>query len=284
MADPEPNGLPGPLRQQLRRMAKEQPRWGHKRVWGRLRLDGWMVNRKRVQRPWRAEGLRVPPAPPKRSRLGSSSPGTGRLRAEHPNHLWAMDFLFDTTADGRPFKVLSMCDEFTQESAGGQLGRSITADDAVAILDGAASERGTPKYIRCDNGPEFVAAAIRDWCRFSGTGAAYIDPGSPWQNAYVESFNSRARDDLSPGDLPFHHGSPGSLQRLAPSLQSLPTTQRPELAPSGSVRRAVVYSYHRMNHIATGPVSGVPTLRSPRSAPADYRDHRRNGVGGWPLG
>ncbi len=200
---PSPTDAQEPLRQQLRLLAKEQPRWGYKRVWGRLRLDGWRVNRNRVQRLWRAEGLRVPPAPLKRSRLGTSSLGAERLRAEYPNHVWAMDFLFDTTADGRPFKVLSMCDEFTRESVGGQLGRSITADDVVAILDGAAAERGTPKYIRCDNGPEFIAAAIRDWCRFSSTGAAYIDPGSPWQNAYVESFNSRARDELFAREI-FH--------------------------------------------------------------------------------
>jgi putative transposase len=92
--------------------------------------------------------------------------------------------------------VLSLCDEFPGESVDGLLGRSITADDVVNELDNASLERGAPAFIRCDNGPEFSAAAIRDWCRFSGTGAACIDPGSPWQNAYVESFNSRARDEL----------------------------------------------------------------------------------------
>jgi len=191
------------LRQDLRRLAAAQPRWGYKRIWGRLRLDGWPVNRKRIQRLWRAEGLRVPPSPPKRSRLGTSSSGADRLAAQHPNHVWAMDFLFDTTSDGRPFKVLSMCDEFTRESVGGKVARSITADAVADILDLVTVQRGAPKYIRCDNGPEFIAAAIRDWCRFSGTGAAYIDPGSPWQNPYVESFNSRARDELFAREI-FH--------------------------------------------------------------------------------
>ena len=191
------------LRQDLRRLAAAQPRWGYKRIWGRLRLDGWPVNRKRIQRLWRAEGLRVPPSPPKRSRLGTSSSGADRLAAQHPNHVWAMDFLFDTTSDGRPFKVLSMCDEFTRESVGGKVARSITADDVADILDLVTVQRGAPQYIRCDNGPEFIAAAIRDWCRFSGTGAAYIDPGSPWQNPYVESFNSRARDELFAREI-FH--------------------------------------------------------------------------------
>jgi putative transposase len=114
-----------------------------------------------------------------------------------------MDFLFDTTSDGRPFKVFSMCDEFTRESVGGKVARSITADDVADILDLVTVQRGAPKYIRCDNGPEFIVAAIRDWCRFSGTGAAYIDPGSPWQNPYVESFNSRARDELFAQEI-FH--------------------------------------------------------------------------------
>ena len=107
-----------------------------------------------------------------------------------------MDFLFDTTADGRPFKVLSMCDEYTRESVAQRLSRSITADDLATILDATVAKRGHPEFVRCDNGPEFTAQAIRDWCRFSGTGAAFIEPGSPWQNPYVESFNSRARDEL----------------------------------------------------------------------------------------
>jgi len=203
VADPEPNGLPGAAETAAAPFGERAAPVGLQAGLGAV-AAGWLEGESQAGATAVAgEGLRVPPAPPKRSRLGTSSPGTERLRAEHPNHVWAMDFLFDTTADGRPFKVLSMCDEFTRESVGGQLGRSITADDVVAILDGAAAERGTPKYIRCDNGPEFVAAAIRDWCRFSGTGAAYIDPGSPWQNAYVESFNSRARDELFAREI-FH--------------------------------------------------------------------------------
>jgi len=155
-----------------------------------------MVNRKAVQRIWREEGLRVPAHPPKRRRLGHSTIPADRLTAEGPNHVWAMDFLFDVTSDGRPFKVLAMCDEFTRESVGGELGRSITADDVVAILDQAVATRGVPSFIRCDNGPEFTAAAIKDWCRFSGAGSSFIEPGSPWQNPWVESFNGKARDEL----------------------------------------------------------------------------------------
>jgi putative transposase len=215
------------LRRQLRRLAREQPRWGYKRVWGRLRLDGWPVNRKRVQRLWRDEGLRVPAAPPKRSRVGTSTAGAERLSAQHPNQVWALDILFDTTSDGRPFKVFSMCDEFTRESVGGKVARSITADDVVVILDSAAGQRGVPKFIRCDNGPEFIAAAIRDWCRFSGAGAAYIDPGSPWQNPFVESFNSRARDELFAREI-FH--SIMEAQVLYEDWRNIYNTYRPHSA------------------------------------------------------
>lgn len=154
------------------------------------------MNRKRVQRLWLDEGLRVPQRQPKRLRLGVSTVPAKRLRAEEPNHVWAMDFIFDSTIDGRPLKALSMCDEFTRESIGGELDRSITADHVTKILDAAYQERGAPQYIRMDNGPEFIAQAIIDWCRFMGTGTAYIEPGSPWQNPWVESFNSRIRDEL----------------------------------------------------------------------------------------
>ncbi|HUZ89998.1 MAG TPA: IS3 family transposase [Candidatus Acidoferrales bacterium] len=184
------------LRWRLREISKDWPRYGFRRAWALLRQEGWKVNRKRVQRIWREEDLRVPAYSPKRRRVGVSTVPAKRLRAERPNQVWALDFLFDATSDGRPIKVLTMCDEFTRESIGGRLSRSITADDVVSVLDQARSQRGTPEFIRCDNGPELVAAAIKDWCRFTGTGTAYIEPGSPWQNPFVESFNGKARDEL----------------------------------------------------------------------------------------
>jgi putative transposase len=184
------------LRRQLREISSTWPRYGYRRAWGLLRMEGWMVNRKRVQRLWRDEGLRVPPWSPKRRRLGQSTVPADRLRAERPNHVWALDFMFDATSDGRPLKVLSMCDEYTRENLARRVGRSVTADDVVTALDDAYQRRGAPEFIRCDNGPELVAMAIRDWCRFLGTGTAYIDPESPWQNPFVESFNGRARYEL----------------------------------------------------------------------------------------
>ncbi len=185
------------LRGRLRKLSKDRPRWGYRRAHAQLLEEGWSINRKRVQRLWREEGLRVPARRRKRRRLGESSVPADRLRAERPDHVWALDFQFDQTADGRTLKLLHIVDEFTREALCMKCERRIDADQTVAVLDRLISERRTaPEHIRCDNGPELTANALRDWCRFSGTGSAYIDPGCPWQNPYVESFNSRVRDEL----------------------------------------------------------------------------------------
>jgi hypothetical protein len=169
------------------RSSKKWPRWGFGRARAVLRMKGWKVNDKRAQRLWREEGLRVPPHSPKRRRLGNSTVPTRRLQAEQRNQVWALDFMFDTTANGRPFKVLSMCDEFTRESVGGRLGRSITADDMVAVLDQLRLDRGAPEYLRCDNGPDFIAAAIRDWCCFSSPGRALLTQGLPGRTPTIST-------------------------------------------------------------------------------------------------
>jgi putative transposase len=155
------------------------------------------VNRKKIQRLWREEGLRVPQRKRKRRRVGESSVPAKRLRAERPNHVWAMDFQFDTTTDGRVLKLLHIVDEHTREALAIRVARSIDADHAVRILDQIARERGTrPELIRMDNGPEMTANALRDWCREGGSGRSFIEPGSPWQNPFVESFGSRVRDEV----------------------------------------------------------------------------------------
>ena len=184
------------LRAALRRFSKERPRWGYRRAHHRLREDGWEVNRKRVQRLWREEGLRVPQRKRKRRRLGDSTVPAARLRAERPNHVWAFDFQFDQTADGRALKLLNVVDEFTRESLAMLVARSIDADTAVSVLEALAAERGAPELLRCDNGPEMTGHALRDWCEQSKAGTAFIEPGSPWQNPFVESFHSRVRDEL----------------------------------------------------------------------------------------
>jgi putative transposase len=185
------------LRAELRRFSVDRPRWGYRRAHHHLREQGWEVNRKRVQRLWREEGLRVPQRKRKRRRVGESTVPAERLRAERPSHVWAFDFQFDQTADGRALKLMNIVDEFTREALVMLAARSIDADTVVATLERLVAERGVaPELLRMDNGPEMTAHALRDWCEFSKAGTAYIEPGSPWQNPFVESFHSRVRDEL----------------------------------------------------------------------------------------
>ena len=184
------------LRAELRKISAERPRWGYRRAHHRLREEGWAVNRKRVQRLWREEGLRVPVRRRKRRRLGESTVPADRLRAERPNHVWAFDFQFDQTANGRVLKLLNIVDEFTREALVMLVARRIDADRTVSELERLVAKRGAPEHLRMDNGPEMTAHALRDWCQLSKAGTAYIDPGSPWQNPFVESFHSRVRDEL----------------------------------------------------------------------------------------
>jgi putative transposase len=190
-ADPDQD-----LRAMLRRFAREHPRWGYRRAHAVLIRQGHHHNRKKIQRLWREEGLRVPARRRKRQRLGDSTVSAARLTATCPDHVWALDYQFDVTSAGRTIKILHVVDEHTRESLADLVACSIDADATVAVLDKIAACRGFPQFIRCDNGPELTANALKDWCRFTGTGTSYIDPGSPWQNPWVESYGSRMRDEL----------------------------------------------------------------------------------------
>ena len=183
------------LRAWLRAFSVKHPRWGWRRATTCARKGGWRVNRKRVQRLWRAEGLRVPCRKKKRPPLGIGVQ-VGAFCPVRPNVVWAMDFQFDQTDDAKVLKLLNVIDEFTRECLAIVVSRSIDADGVVACLDELVAKRGAPAYVRFDNGPEFIAHAISDWCRFSGADSLFIDPGSPWQNAWCESFNGRLRDEL----------------------------------------------------------------------------------------
>lgn len=190
------------LRKQLRDFSRKHKRWGYRRAWVELRDSGWVVNRKKVQRLWREEGLRVPGRKRKRQRRGSSTCPADLLRATHPNHVWALDFQFDQTADARVLKLLNIVDEYTREVLEIVVDRRIDADKTVATLENIMAATGRrPELIRCDNGPELTANALRDWCRFCGAGTSYIEPGHPWENPYVESFGSRLRDELLATEL-----------------------------------------------------------------------------------
>ncbi len=191
-------GKDAALAERMVALSHENPRYGYRRVWALLRREGWLANKKRVQRLWREAGLRVPASRArKRRRLtGTSENGCTRRRARYIDHVWSYDFAMDATEDGRRLKVMPIVDEYSRECLALEMERSITAQDVVGILDGLFTERGEPAYIRSDNGPEFIAQAIKGWLAASGVETLYIEPGAPWENAYSETFISRLRDEL----------------------------------------------------------------------------------------
>jgi putative transposase len=185
-----------PLVQRMLELVKDHPRFGYRRIWALLRREGWRVNRKRVYRLWRKQGLNVPRRKKKKRRLGQKENGCATRRALARNHVWAWDFIHDRTADGRPLKWLSVVDEYTRECVGLEVGRSMSAKRVTEVLAVMIRERGAPVHIRSDNGPEFIAQQIRRWLSAAKVGALYVEPGSPWENGYAESFHSRLRDEL----------------------------------------------------------------------------------------
>jgi len=191
-----------PLEEEERLVARmlelvgKHPRYGYRRIWALLRREGWRVNRKRVHRLWRKQGLKVPRKQRKKRRLGSSANSCVRRPAEHKDHVWAWDFLHDRTSDGRPLKWFTLVDEYTRECLALEVGRSMKADAVLEVLRRVTKARGARPHIRSDNGPEFIAKAIRGWMAESAMETLYIEPGSPWENGYSESFNSKVRDEL----------------------------------------------------------------------------------------
>ena len=176
--------------------ARQCGRCGYRRVTALLRAEGWRVNHKRVERIWRREGLKVPARQPKRGRLWLNDGSCVRLRPERPNHVWAYDFVEDRTRDGRKVRMLNVVDEFTRECLTIRVARRLGSADVTDVLADLFIARGTPAHIRSDNGPEFVATAVKGWINGVGAKTAYIEPGSPWENGYVESFNGKLRDEL----------------------------------------------------------------------------------------
>ncbi len=189
------------LVERMKEVSRDNPRYGYRRVWANLRREGWRVNRKRVQRLWQQEGLRVPVKQVKRRRMSSGENGCAVRRAEQPNHVWSYDFLMDRTEDGRQLKLLPVVDEYTRKCLTLEVDRSITSKEVVGVLWRLMEERGEPGFIRSDNGPEFIAEAVKDWLTEAGVETLYIEPGSPWENGYCESFNSRFRDELLDREL-----------------------------------------------------------------------------------
>jgi len=177
-------------------LASEYGRYGYRRVTELLNGEGWQVNHKRVERIWRSEGLKVPQKQPKRGRLWLNDGSCVRLRAEYRNHVWSYDFVQDRTRDGRSLRILCVIDEYTRECLALKVKRSLTSTDVLQTLDELFVTRGLPEHIRSDNGAEFTAKAVRKWLETLDIKPLYIEPGSPWENGYVESFNGKLRDEL----------------------------------------------------------------------------------------
>ena len=182
-------------------LARQYPRYGYRRIAALLRREGFAASKTRTHRLWREAGLQVPQKKRKRRRLGTSENGSLRLSATHPNHVWSYDFLFDTTESGRTIKLMPIVDEFTRECLVIDVSTSITSHDVIERLDALFLERGMPAHLRSDNGPEFIAEAVKEHLKVLQVETRYIEPGAPWQNAYIESFNGKLRDELLEREL-----------------------------------------------------------------------------------
>lgn len=191
----KPNTEEQRLVKQLHQLSRAHPRYGYRRITALLRRDGWAVNRKRVQRLWRREGLKVPVAKPKRRAPGVASTLYPR-RATRPNEVWSYDFVHDQTADGQLLKWLPVVDEFTRECLALPVERRMNGTYAIGTLARCVAERGAPAYLRSDNGPEFIAGQVQQWLTASGIATLYIPPGCPWENPFSESFNGKLRDEF----------------------------------------------------------------------------------------
>lgn len=182
-------------------LASQYGRYGYRRIAALLRDAGWAVNVKRVERIWRREGLKVPQKQPKKGRLWLNDGSCIRLRPERPNHVWSYDFVESRTHDGRKFRMLNVIDEFTRQCLAIRIDRKLNSTAVIDVLTDLFILRGVPGHVRSDNGPEFIAKAVRGWINAVGAKTAFIEPGSPWENGYCESFNSKLRDELLNGEI-----------------------------------------------------------------------------------
>jgi len=182
-------------------LATEYGRYGYRRITAMLEAEGWHVNHKRIERLWRREGLKVPRKQPKRGRLWLNDGSCVRLRPEHKDHVWAYDIVHDRTHDGRPLRMLTLVDEYTRECLAIDVARRMTSEDVLERLTDLFIHRGVPDHLRSDNGAEFTAKAVREWLVKVGVRTLFIEPGSPWENGYVESFNGKLRDEMLNGEI-----------------------------------------------------------------------------------
>ena len=238
-------------------LVREFPRYGYRFICGKLRQAGWTINPKRVYRIWKQEGPKVPVKKRKKRRLGKSSNSAQRLAAEHINHVWSWDFIFDRTASGKQLKWLVIIDEFTRENLCLEVGYGFKSEDVIDCLVAISMKRRLPKVIRGDNGPEFIAEPLREWLGKLDVGTLYIEPASPWQNAFAESFNSRLRDEFLSLEV---FDNLKAANRLTATWRSNYNDHRPHgslsyMTPSEFARQCSAEEIKKQTKILTNPYS-----------------------------
>lgn len=189
------------LTKRIVELAEQYGRYGYRMITGLLRNEGWRVNHKRVERIWRKEGLKVPKKQSKRKRLWLNDASCVRLRPQYKNHVWSYDIVYERTHDGRPLRILTIIDEYTRESLAISVGRRVTSESVIEQLTDLFIRKGLPDHIRSDNGSEFTAKAVRHCLERLGVKTLFIEPGSPWENGYIESFNGKLRNELLNGEI-----------------------------------------------------------------------------------
>ena len=192
----KPNENQEKLEARVIALATEYGRYGYRQITNLLNMEGWEVGKDRVYAIWRKEGLKVPQKQPKRARLWLADGSCIRHRPEYANHVWSYDFVSEQTHDGKKFKILNIIDEYTKECLKSHVARRIRAQDVILILADLFLEKGCPQFIRSDNGPEFVAKKLVAWMKGLQVQPLFIQPGSPWENGYCESFNGKMRYEL----------------------------------------------------------------------------------------
>lgn len=253
------------LTQDIIRLAKQYGRYGYKRITALLRAEGWRVNRKRVERIWRQEALKVPARHKKRGRLYLNDGSCIRLRPCWQNHVWAYDFVAERLLDGTKIRFLTVVDEYTRECLALRVAYNLKSDDVMDVLTSLFIEKGIPDHIRSDNGSEFTAKPIRAWLKRLGVKTLYIEPGSPWENGYNESFNGRFRDEFLKAEVLY---SLKEAEVLSAQWRHLYNHIRP---------------HSSLGYKPPAPLARAPRMASPTYADAPVAAAMRSG-GNVPIG